>query len=76
MHVIDNAANESRQLDGSARSGNIGTKSGNDRLAATRDNVGRFGNRIVERGGFAANPCLNHARSFGVVRSLFSLGFA
>jgi hypothetical protein len=74
MHVVDNAANESRQLDGSARSGNISTKSGNDRLAAARNYVGRFGNRIVERGGFAANPCLSHARSFGVVRSVFSLG--
>jgi hypothetical protein len=72
--VIDNAANESRQPDGSARSGNIGTKSSNDRLAATRNNVGRFGNRVVERGGFAANPCLTHAHSFGVLRSVFSLG--
>jgi hypothetical protein len=74
MHVVDNAANESRQLDGSARSGNISTKSSNDRLAATRNNVGCFGNRFVERGGFAANPCLSHARSFSVVRSVGGLG--
>ena len=73
MHVVDNAANEPRQLDGSTRSGNISTKSSNDRLAANRNNVGRFGNRIVERGGFAANPCLSQARSFGVVRSVFGL---
>jgi hypothetical protein len=72
MHVIDNAANEPRQLDGGACSGNIGTKSGNDRLPATRNNVSRFGYRVVERGRLAANPCLSHARSFGVFRSVFS----
>ena len=36
MHVIDNAADVPRQFDGSARAGNIGTKSGNDRLPASR----------------------------------------
>jgi len=76
MHVIDNGANESRQLDGSARSGYVGTKSGNDRLPAIRNNVGRFGYRVVERGRLAANPCLSHARSFGVLRSIFSPGVA
>ena len=69
--MVDNAANEPRQLDGSTRSGNISTKSGNDRLPATRNNVGRFGNRIVERGGLAAKsmpqPCaLLRRGSFGL----------
>jgi hypothetical protein len=76
MHVIDNAANDARQLDSSARSGNIGTKSGNDGLAAVPNNVSRFDNRVVERGGLAANPCLSHARSFGMVRSVLSLDVA
>ena len=46
--MIDNAANEPRQLDSGACSGDIGTKSGNDRLSATRNNVSRFGYRVVE----------------------------